>query len=234
MRHEEQGCFAFLYSLVTVFCGPRRWVSTVVVASTSAPAPCRSHVQQLSCRGAGSSSGVAPQCGSSMASGQSVGKRIALPRPVARRGIANHDSRDSSAFSTARWLHSLDAMNVQAILLCLAAALACGCESSHPQLRAEESLQHPAGDDVVVTFDRPVEGRATKQYWLAVARPSDADGQYVFRKHLARGATSSRLDRLPAGEYELRLHANYPVKEHDVVHRRTLRIVGEQPAGSGQ
>jgi hypothetical protein len=96
-----------------------------------------------------------------------------------------------------------------------------------------EPREHAAGQDVIVTFDRPIHGRATNQYWLAVARPSDPDSKYLYRKDLVRGSTSSRIDRLPAGDYEVRLHANYPVKEHDVVHRQTLRIVeSAEPSGA--
>jgi hypothetical protein len=117
-------------------------------------------------------------------------------------------------------------MNPPHSLLCCIASLALqGCEAAHPQARVEVR-EHTSGQEVMVTFDRPIDGRASNQYWLAVARPADPDAKYLYRKDLVRGSTSSRLDRLPPGEYELRLHANFPVKEHDVVHRQSLRIVG--------
>ena len=73
-------------------------------------------------------------------------------------------------------------------------------------------------------FDRPIDGRAADQYWIVIAPrgvPSDyRDG----RIHIERSAEGVHLEA-PAipGDYEVRLHGDWPRREHHLV--RTVPLV---------
>jgi hypothetical protein len=82
------------------------------------------------------------------------------------------------------------------------------------------------GQDVVVTFDKPLTGRATNQYWLALQPASAPDSDTTGRTFLDRSDTSVRLRALAPGDYEVRLHGQYPRKEHAIIARIPVKVHG--------
>ena len=108
---------------------------------------------------------------------------------------------------------------VTAISLSLAA-----CEPP-PRMHVEQATV-ATGNDVVVTFDAPLTGRATNQYWIALqpadASPSDTSGR-VLLYHDDRGV---RLRAVAPGDYEVRLHGAYPKAESHLLVRVPVKIEG--------
>lgn len=89
-------------------------------------------------------------------------------------------------------------------------------------LAAEEVV---VGQNVIVTFDRPLTGTATNQYWVALqpatAHPSDTTGRVV----LERSDTTVALPARNPGEYEVRLHGQFPKKEDHLIQRARVVVV---------
>ena len=83
---------------------------------------------------------------------------------------------------------------------------------------------HP-GDKAEVAFPAPLHAAKGERFWLTIA-PADApDTSWGAYDYVADGATSMSL-AVPTkpGNYELRLHANYPTKSTNVVHRETIHV----------
>ncbi len=82
------------------------------------------------------------------------------------------------------------------------------------------------GNDVVVTFDDGLAGRATNQYWIALqpkdAPPTDTRGRVL----LHHGDHSVTLRAIAPGDYEVRLHGAYPKMESHLVARVPVKIEG--------
>jgi hypothetical protein len=98
------------------------------------------------------------------------------------------------------------------------------CESP-PRMHVDAAVV-PTGGDVVVTFDEPLTGRATNQYWIALvpadAPPTDTSGRVV----LERSDRTARLRAIHPGDYEVRLHDRYPKEESHLVARIPVKIEG--------
>lgn len=107
------------------------------------------------------------------------------------------------------------------------------CEAP-PRMHVEGATV-ATGNDVVVTFDAPLTGRATNQYWIALqpadAASSDTTGR-VLLYHADRGV---RLRAVAPGDYEVRLHGAYPKEESHLLARIPVRVEGlPVKAGSEQ
>lgn len=83
-----------------------------------------------------------------------------------------------------------------------------------------------ASTTVWARFDRPINGRATDQYWIVIA-PAGAAGSYRDgREHVPRNAEGMKLQAPPApGDYEVRLHGDWPKREDNVVSVVQLRVL---------
>lgn len=98
------------------------------------------------------------------------------------------------------------------------------CRSA-PQLHADRT-QVLTGEDIVVTIDGSLEGRAFDQYWIALqpaeAPVTDVSGRIVLerREHEVRFHTTA------PGAYEVRLHDRYPKVEHHLVARLPILVDG--------
>jgi hypothetical protein len=102
------------------------------------------------------------------------------------------------------------------------AMLAC---SDRPEMKVEPNPVE-AGTTVWARFDRPIDGRATNQYWIVIA-PRGAGADYQEgRLHIQRSAEGQQL-RAPAhpGDYEIRLHGDWPKREHHLVRAVPLVVV---------
>lgn len=94
-----------------------------------------------------------------------------------------------------------------------------------PQLHAEKT-QVFTGEDVVVTIDGSLEGRAYDHYWIAL-QPADApESDVTGRVVLERREHDVRLHTSAPGAYEVRLHDRYPKVEHHLVARLPIRVEG--------
>lgn len=104
----------------------------------------------------------------------------------------------------------------------VAGALAC---DAPPTMRVDKASV-TTGSDVVVTFDKPLTGRATNQYWVALvpasAPPSDTTGRIV----LERSDHGVHLRTTAPGDFEVRLHGNYPKEEQHLLARVAVKVEG--------
>ncbi len=82
------------------------------------------------------------------------------------------------------------------------------------------------GEDFVVTFDKPLRGKAINQYWIALAPSHIPDSDTTGRTVLDRGITSVRLRALAPGDYEVRLYGEYPKKEGHLLARAPVTVHG--------
>jgi hypothetical protein len=82
------------------------------------------------------------------------------------------------------------------------------------------------GDVVRVTFDKPLEGKATNQFWIVLV-PSDApESATQGRVILPRNITSAELPTSAPGDYEVRLHGRYPEKDYALLSRVPVKVEG--------
>lgn len=104
------------------------------------------------------------------------------------------------------------------------ALLLAACEGP-PRMRVEAS-KVATGNDVFVTFDDALAGRAANQYWIALqpadAPTSDTSGRVL----LAHGDRAVRLRAVAPGDYEVRLHGSYPTKESHLLARIPVKVEG--------
>jgi hypothetical protein len=112
---------------------------------------------------------------------------------------------------------------VAAGMLALAGLVA--CERPPPEMSVV-ATEVGAGEDVVVAFDRPHTGRATNQYWIALQRADAPASETTGRVVLERHETNVRLPAHSPGEYEVRLHGQFPRKEHHLLQRIPIVVQG--------
>lgn len=96
--------------------------------------------------------------------------------------------------------------------------LVMGCNDPTPKLHIERTVV-ASGEDIVVVFDTPLEGRATNQYWIALQRADEPLTSTTGRVVLERTDRSVRLRVNQPGDLEVRLHGGYPRLEHHLVAR---------------
>jgi hypothetical protein len=83
----------------------------------------------------------------------------------------------------------------------------------------------PHGSQAELRFPAPLHAKHGEQFWVTVVEAGAPDEKYGTWSYVPDGATtiSLQLSDQP-GEYELRLHANYPTKSTHVVHRVALHV----------
>ena len=81
------------------------------------------------------------------------------------------------------------------------------------------------GDVVVVRFPGPMHAAPGEQFWVTVVSLGAADTSWGTYEYVVEGARTARLSVPTApGDYEIRLHANYPKRSTNVVHRATIHV----------
>lgn len=71
-----------------------------------------------------------------------------------------------------------------------------------------------------VKFPKVLKPKKNERYWIAIAKPSAADADYESYQYIDAPGPSLELTAPEApGEYEVRLHGNYPTKKVNVVDR---------------
>ena len=65
----------------------------------------------------------------------------------------------------------------------------------------------------------------TERFWITIVKYGMADNTYGIYEYLPDQVTRLRIDAPPAlGDYEVRLHANYPTKTTNVVFRVPITV----------
>jgi hypothetical protein len=107
------------------------------------------------------------------------------------------------------------------------------CEPA-PRMHLERATV-ATGNDVVVTFDAPLTGRATNQYWIALQPADAAVNDTTGRVLLYHDEHGVRLRAVAPGDYEVRLHGSYPKDESHLLVRVPVKVEGlPVKAGSEQ
>ena len=72
---------------------------------------------------------------------------------------------------------------------------------------------------------QPMTAAPGERFWVTVIQPGDADDKYGKYEYVPDGARKM-LFEMPKedGDYELRLHANYPTKSTNVVQRVKIHV----------
>ncbi|MEW5738036.1 MAG: transposase [Myxococcota bacterium] len=75
-------------------------------------------------------------------------------------------------------------------------------------------------------FPKALKAKKNEKFWIAISSPSTADADYLTYEYIeVAGAKSIELSAPDAaGEYELRLHGNYPTKKVNVVDRLKITV----------
>jgi hypothetical protein len=81
------------------------------------------------------------------------------------------------------------------------------------------------GDPVTLAFPAPLEALKGEQYWAAIVAVGKPDSEWGTWSYVPPAAHRMTL-KAPAdpGDYEIRLHANYPTKSYNVVHRVRIHV----------
>lgn len=127
-------------------------------------------------------------------------------------------------------------MHKPALASFLAVALALAGCNDRPEMTVEP--------DPVVTnttvwarFDRPINGRAVDQYWVVIAPAGAPPSHYseATRLFVDRSAYGIQL-KAPAepGEYEVRLHGDWPKDEYHLVRTVPLHVLPANDAISAR
>jgi hypothetical protein len=82
-----------------------------------------------------------------------------------------------------------------------------------------------AGDEFVVSFDAPLANRPADQYWMALQRADAPTSDTTGRVILERGDLRVTLRAPGPGDYEIRLHNKYPVKDSHIVARVPVTVL---------
>ena len=90
------------------------------------------------------------------------------------------------------------------------------------------SLASPAvhaGTKIDIRFATSLVAVGSERYWIAITPVGAGDSQYGTWDYVPAGARAMTMTApATAGDYEVRLHANYPTKSTNVVSRAPLRV----------
>lgn len=83
------------------------------------------------------------------------------------------------------------------------------------------------GENVVVGFDAPLGGQAANQYWITIV-PADApESDATGRRFVYHGDTWAQIPALREGAFEIRLHDQFPKKEHHLIAKSSVQVVAK-------
>ncbi len=82
-----------------------------------------------------------------------------------------------------------------------------------------------AGDEIEITFPGAMKAAAGERYWITIVAKGAGDTAYGAYEYVPDGARTLQF-QMPkqAGDYELRLHANYPRLSTNLVHKAPIRV----------
>ena len=81
------------------------------------------------------------------------------------------------------------------------------------------------GEPVALVFPAPLQAKQGEQYWAAIVAVGQPDSEWGVWSYVPDAAKRMVL-KAPtnAGDYEVRLHGNYPTKSYNVVHRVRIHV----------
>jgi hypothetical protein len=82
-----------------------------------------------------------------------------------------------------------------------------------------------SGAKVHVTFATALQAAPKEQFWVTIVEAGAADSSWGAYEYVQPGARRMQMT-VPTkpGDYEVRLHANYPTKTTNVVHRVAIHV----------
>ena len=82
-----------------------------------------------------------------------------------------------------------------------------------------------AGEPVALVFPEPLKAKTGEQYWAAIVAVGQPDSEWGVWAYVPDAARRMVL-KAPTtpGDYEVRLHGNYPTKSYNVVHRVRIHV----------
>ncbi|MBL8914207.1 MAG: hypothetical protein JNM17_26115 [Archangium sp.] len=92
------------------------------------------------------------------------------------------------------------------------------------QLMSIERTTWGVGTNFTVTFSEPMKAEPGEKFWVTIVDPGAGSTAYTSYKYLDPSATTIEL-AAPAvsGDYEIRLHGNYPTKTYNLIDRLKFR-----------
>jgi eukaryotic-like serine/threonine-protein kinase len=82
-----------------------------------------------------------------------------------------------------------------------------------------------AGEPVALVFPEPLKAKSGEQYWAAIVAVGQPDSEWGVWGYVPDAARRMVLKApTTAGDYEVRLHGNYPTKSFNVVHRVRIHV----------
>jgi hypothetical protein len=80
------------------------------------------------------------------------------------------------------------------------------------------------GDKVLVTFATELRPILHERFWLTIVAKGSADGTWGSYQYVPDGARTLEIRPPVAGDFEVRLHGNYPTLSTHVVDRHPLHV----------
>ena len=81
------------------------------------------------------------------------------------------------------------------------------------------------GQAVTLRFPAPLVAKHGERYWAALVQVGKPDSEWGVWSYVPAGARTIALKApTAAGDYEVRLHGNYPTKSYNIVHRVTVHV----------
>jgi hypothetical protein len=88
------------------------------------------------------------------------------------------------------------------------------------------------GEDIIVSFNEPIRGKAANLYWIALQAVDSPDSRGDGRVMVEHGQTSARIRATEPGSMEVRLHDRYPQVENHLVARAPVRVLAKRDMAS--
>jgi hypothetical protein len=81
------------------------------------------------------------------------------------------------------------------------------------------------GGEAVLHFPQPLHAADNEQFWITIVAKDAPLDKYDAYEYVQQDAKTAKI-AVPStpGDYEVRLHANYPTKSTNVVHRARLHV----------
>lgn len=114
-------------------------------------------------------------------------------------------------------------MKIRYLALCIVLTLTTAFVTGSKLYKAPKSAA--AGTPVVVTYKEVLPPSEGNRYWITIIDPTAADSEWGAWVYVEDGATTTTLTAPETpGNYEIRLHGNYPAKSFDVLQRSPLVV----------
>jgi hypothetical protein len=95
--------------------------------------------------------------------------------------------------------------------------------SSTPGLKVSNQTVKQ-GDTINVTYTSPVKSKEGSKYWVTLSLKASPDSTWGDWHYVAADATTDTLKAGQPGEYEVRLHDDYPKQAFHVIARQTVKV----------